>query len=71
MGKLVGRFRASMAVRTLRLSSRLIMMERGSAFLESLLNEYWPEHAPQPFAFDEAEGFAAFLHCRKTGRALP
>jgi len=63
--EVVGQFRASMVARTLRLSSRLIMMERGSAFLESLLSEYWSEHPPQPFAFDEAEGFAAFLRCRR------
>jgi uncharacterized protein (UPF0276 family) len=62
--ELIEQFRASMIVRTLRFSSRLIMLESGSAYLEQLLADYWKEQPPQPFAFDEAEGFAAFLRKR-------
>jgi uncharacterized protein (UPF0276 family) len=62
--ELVGQFRASMVVRTLRLSSRLVMLERGTAYFEQLLADYWKTHPPQPFAYDEAEGFAAFLRDR-------
>lgn len=54
-------FRGSMIVRTLRLSSRLIMLERGTAFFEQLLATFWKTHAPQLFACDEAEEFAKFL----------
>jgi uncharacterized protein (UPF0276 family) len=62
--ELIEQFRAGMIIRTLRFSSRLITLECGSAHLEQLLAEYWKERPPQPFAFDEAEGFAAFLHDR-------
>lgn len=58
---LVEQFRASMIVRTLRFSSRLIMLERGTDYFEQLLTHYWNGHPPQPFGFDEAEGFATFL----------
>jgi hypothetical protein len=54
-----------MVVRTLRLSSRLIMLERGTGYLEQLLAEFWRTHPPQPFALDEAQAFAAFLREHK------
>jgi uncharacterized protein len=63
--EMVEKFRGSMIVRTLRLSSRLIMLERGPAYLEQLLAAFWKMHRPQPFALDEAEAFATFLHDRK------
>jgi uncharacterized protein len=63
--EMVERFRGSMIVRTLRLSSRLIMLERGPAFLEQLLASFWRMHPPQPFALDEAEAFATFLRDQK------
>lgn len=59
--ELVEQFRASMVVRTLRLSSRLLMLERGVPYFEDLLSQYWRAKPPQPFAYDEAEGFAKFL----------
>jgi hypothetical protein len=59
--ELVEKFRGSMIVRTLRLSSRLIMLERGPAYLEQLLAAFWKMHPPQPFPLDEAEAFATFL----------
>jgi|SRR5580765_389745 len=63
--EMVEKFRGSMVVRTLRLSSRLIMLERGPAYLEQLLAEFWKTHPPQPFAFDEASAFASFLREHK------
>jgi uncharacterized protein len=63
--EMVEKFRGSMIVRTLRLSSRLIMLERGAAYLEQLLAEFWRAHPPQPFALDEAKAFAAFLREQK------
>ena len=62
---MVEQFRGSMIVRTLRLSSRLIMLERGVAYLEQLLAAFWKVHPPEPFAIDEAEAFAAFLRAQK------
>ncbi len=61
----VEKLRGSMIVRTLRLSSRLIMLERGPAFLEQLLTTFWRSHPPEPSALDEAEAFAAFLRAEK------
>jgi uncharacterized protein (UPF0276 family) len=63
--EMLEQFRGSMIVRTLRLSSRLIMLERGTAYFEQLLAEFWKAHRPGPFACDEAESFAAFLRDRK------
>jgi len=63
--EMVEKLRGSMVVRTLRLSSRLIMLERGTAYLEQLLATFWRMHPPQPFALDEAEAFAAFLREQK------
>jgi uncharacterized protein (UPF0276 family) len=65
MREMVEKFRGSMVVRTLRLSSRLIMLERGPAYLEQLLAEFWKTHPPQPFALDEASAFASFLREHK------
>jgi uncharacterized protein (UPF0276 family) len=62
--EVIEQFRASMIVRTLRMSSRLLMLERGNAYFESLLADYWKQCPPQPFAFDEATGFAEFLRSR-------
>ena len=63
--EMIEKFRGTMVVRTLRLSSRLIMLERGTAYLEQLLTEFWRTHPPQAFALDEAQSFAAFLREQK------
>jgi uncharacterized protein len=63
--EMVERLRGSMVVQTLRLSSRLIILERGTAYLEQLLAKFWRMHPPQVFALDEAEAFAAFLRDEK------
>ncbi|HZE26411.1 MAG TPA: DUF692 family protein [Terriglobales bacterium] len=62
---MVDRFRGSMVVRTLRLSSRLIILERGTGYLEQLLAAFWKVHPAKPCALDEAEAFATFLQERK------
>lgn len=59
--EIVEKCRSSMIMRTLRLSARLIILERGCAFLEQLLASFWKTHPPQPFAVDEADAFATFL----------
>lgn len=62
---MVERLRGSMIVRTLRLTFRLIMLERGPAFLEQLLATFWKSHPPKPSPIEEADAFAAFLHEEK------
>ncbi len=61
----VEKSRGCMVVRTLRLSARLIMLERGCAYLEQLLAAFWRTHPPQRFAVDEADAFATFLKQEK------
>ena len=63
--EMLEKLRGAMVVRTLRLSSRLIILERGTAYLEQLLATFWRMHPPQAFAIDEAEAFAAFLREEK------
>jgi uncharacterized protein len=63
--EMVEQFRGSMIVRTLRLSSRLIMLERGPAYFEQLLAAFWKQHPPELFACDEAEAFTQFLREQK------
>lgn len=62
---MVDRYRGSMIVRTLRLSSRLIILERGPAYLEQLLAAFWKVHPPEACAVDEAEAFAEYLQEEK------
>jgi len=65
MRGMVDRYRGSLIVRTLRLSSRLIILERGMGYLEQLMKAYWKLHPPQACAFHEAEAFAAYLRAEK------
>jgi len=62
---LVSDFRASMIVRTLRLATRLIMLERGREYFDLLLADYYRSHPPQSFASEEADAFTAFLRERR------
>ena len=57
---MVDRYRGSLIVRTLRLSSRLIILERGPGYLEQLLAAFWKVHPPEACAVDEAEAFAEY-----------
>jgi len=59
--EIVERSRAAMVVHALRLTSRLIMLERGTAYFEQLLTIFWRAHPPARSAVEEAEAFAAFL----------
>ncbi|HEX3471592.1 MAG TPA: DUF692 family protein [Silvibacterium sp.] len=63
--ELIGEFRASMIVRTLRLSTRLIMLERGREYLDELLADFYRANPPQSFASEEADAFTAFLRERR------
>lgn len=59
--EMVERSRTAMIVHTLRLTSRLIMLERGAAYFEQLLVHFWKVHTPASSALEEAEAFAAYL----------
>lgn len=43
------------------LSTRYLLLARGEAGFESLLQAYWRRHGPEPFMSDEARGFAGIL----------
>lgn len=58
--KLIFSFRASNIVRSLTLTSRILMIELRDQF-KSLLSEYFKDFAPEPFASDEALGFIRYL----------
>jgi len=45
----------------LRLTSRLIMLERGTDYFEQLLKEFWQAYPAKVSPVDEAAAFAAFL----------
>jgi len=59
--QIVERSRASIIVHTLRLTSRLIMLERGTDYFEQLLKEFWQAYPAKVSPVDEAAAFAAFL----------
>jgi hypothetical protein len=43
------------------MSSRLILLSKGTAFMRGLLAKFWGQSPPALFASTEAEAFAAFL----------
>jgi uncharacterized protein (UPF0276 family) len=59
--ELLGEFRASMIVTSLRLTSRLLLLALGEAGFWQLLRKYWRTTPPHIFASSEAVLFAAFL----------
>jgi uncharacterized protein len=59
--RLVEEFRASMIVNVLRLTSRLLMLTLGPDVFRVILEDFWTRRPPQPFAIDEALGFARHL----------
>lgn len=61
---LVESFRAGTLAEGLTLSYRLLVLTLGENATLSLMREFWSSHWPEPFAFDEMLGFAAFLHQR-------
>jgi uncharacterized protein (UPF0276 family) len=54
-------FRSSMIVSTLRMTSRLLMLSIGKPQFQNLLRQYWKEHTPNLFAYDEAIGFSRYI----------
>lgn len=61
VNRLVGEFRASMIVNTLRLTSRLLMLTLGPDILRTILEDFWSKNPPHQFAASEAEAFASYL----------
>jgi uncharacterized protein len=59
--EIVERSRAAMIVLTLRLTSRLIMLERGTPYFEQLLRHFWRACTPAASLLEEAAAFAAYL----------
>ncbi|HMB52522.1 MAG TPA: DUF692 family protein [Thermoanaerobaculia bacterium] len=59
--KLLGEFRAGMAVRTLKLTCRLLLLDRGQEGVRDLLLSYWRQTPPHLFASAEADGFRRHL----------
>lgn len=62
---LLGEFRASMVVATLRLSSRLLMLALGPQAFRGLLESFWAVATPAQFSAAEGLGFAHFLKARE------
>jgi uncharacterized protein (UPF0276 family) len=61
VNRLVREFRASMIVRVLRLTSRLMMLALGTDVFRAILEDFWSKNAPHQFASAEAEAFAEYL----------
>lgn len=61
---LIGEFRASMIVGTLKLSSRLMMLTMKGEF-EVLLKKFWQTKTPELFATSEAKNFVQYLRDQK------
>ena len=53
--------RSSLVIRSLKMSSTLLIIELGLAKFKDLLREYWQQESPELFAMTEAKGFAKFL----------
>ena len=63
--KIVASFRASMVVRVLKLTSRLLMLTLGVEKFKELLSDFWQNSTPEIFANSETEGFAKYLENRR------
>jgi uncharacterized protein (UPF0276 family) len=57
----IGEFRGSVLIRTLRLTCRLLMLKLGDGGFFEILRAFWSRHTPELFGSDEARNFAAFL----------
>jgi hypothetical protein len=62
--KRISSVRSSMVAKTLKLSSRLIMLTSGIEKFKELLSDYRNESTPELFASTEAEGFVKYLKCK-------
>lgn len=67
---LVESFRAGTLAEGLTLSYRLLVLTLGENATLSLMQEFWANHWPEPFAFDEMLGFATFLRQRMSEGTL-
>jgi hypothetical protein len=61
LNSLIREFRASVLVRVLRLTVRLMMLALGTDVFRVILADFWAKTPPQQFASSEAEAFAAYL----------
>ena len=61
INRLIREFRASMLVRVLRLTARLMMLALGVDVFRVILADFWSKTPPQQFASSEAEAFAVYL----------
>ena len=64
---LVESVRSGMVVDGLKLTSRLIMLQRGEALFRQLLSDFWRNSPPHMFASAEALGFADYLAACQLG----
>lgn len=62
-------FRAGVVVEHLKMSSRYLMLDLDPDGFRRLLNAFWREQTPEPFAATECRAFAAWL--RRHGPPLP
>jgi hypothetical protein len=63
--ELVSDFRAGMIVDALKLTSRLLMLTRGSDWFRALLEDFWTRSTPELFASSEAQAFASYLEAQR------
>jgi hypothetical protein len=62
---LVTSVRAGMLVDLLTLSYRLMVLHLGDAAVLALMQDYWKQTFPEPFAAEEAQRFANFIRQRE------
>lgn len=63
---LIDKFRASLVVSSLKLTSRYLMLVEGQKKFNDLLQDFWQEYPPQLFASDNGVIFADYLLSKKT-----
>lgn len=63
--KLIHSFRASMIIQTLKITTRLLKLTFGKKSFNELLEKYFEELTPNPFASFEAKQFAHYLINKK------
>jgi len=63
--KLIHSFRASMIIRTLKITSRLLKLSLGKKSFNDLLEDYFKKCTPKPFASSEAKQFAHYIRTKQ------
>jgi uncharacterized protein (UPF0276 family) len=61
---LIQEFRASMVVGVYRLSCRLMMLALTPDVFRTILEDFWAQEPPRPYAASEAEAFIAYLRAK-------